>query len=460
MSSKDWTSWAILTGGVLIAAVLQGLILIITGGTELIKLEVEAKTSELTKAMKNLEVANAAKSTFTSTMSHEIRTPLNGVIGLLNQCLKTELTDKQHFYLTQAKLSSDTLLSLVNLVLDFSKIESGKLELEEAEFNLSHILKKIQAIFTELAGQKDIGFDLVLPEIIPETLIGDALRIEQILLNLCGNAVKFTEQGGVTLQLAVEEETESEVNIIIIVTDSGIGIAKGKIANLFNSYQQADSSTSRKFGGTGLGLTITRRLVELMDGKLSVSSQIGEGTQFTFQLKLRKTSECHHLHFDSLSETVLHSDSIIQQEENVKRQKSRRVNNHRRELSGCAILVVEDVAVNQLIAKEILQENGAVVTLADNGDMAIKELQTGEFDLVLMDIQMPIKDGYETTKLIRRLPKYEKLPIIAMTANVMSTDVQQAKDAGMNDHIAKPIDEKVMVAKIKSYLKADQSTKT
>ena len=441
--SKDWTSWTIITVGVLIAAILQSLILIITGGTAIIQREVQIKTEALTHAMTKLEKANKAKSAFTSTMSHEIRTPLNGIIGLLNQCLKTPLNDKQLYYLRQARLSSDTLLSLVNSILDFSKIEAGNLEIEAKDFSLVHVLRKIEAIFSELAKQKQIAFNLVLPESLPASLVGDALRIEQMLLNLCGNAVKFTEQGEVTLQVATKEQ-QDQISLFITVADTGIGIAPEHLDNLFKSYQQADSSMSRRFGGTGLGLAITKRLIEGMGGLITVNSQEGRGSQFYVQLKLSRGEDLTYVDYCEASEPVVERVETA----HAGRGKSTRQKPNERVLAGLSILVAEDVAINQLIAKEILQEYGAEVCLAANGAEALDHLQEGEFDLVLMDVQMPVKDGYQTTKLLRKLPKHKSLPIIAMTANVLASDIDKALKAGMNDHIGKPIDEQEMIAKI------------
>ena len=450
VSSKDWTSWTIITGGLIIAAILQGLILIITGGTAIIKRQVKLKTEALTAAMEKLEKANLAKSAFTSTMSHEIRTPLNGIIGLLNQCLKTEMNERQFYYLNQAKLSSDTLLSLVNSILDFSKIESEKLEIEASDFSLLHVLQKMQAIFTELANQKGIVFNLVLPNQMPAELCGDALRIEQILLNLCGNAVKFTQVGEVTLQVALKEEREG-ITLFITVSDTGIGISQEQLAHLFKSYQQADSSMSRRFGGTGLGLTITKRLIEKMAGVITVNSKEGQGSQFHVQLTMPRGTNSSNIDCQDIVNSRPEKELNDLDEGVLENKRTTRVSPKVKALTGLSVLVVEDVAINQLIAKEILQEHGAMVTVADNGIHALSQLQDGIYDVVLMDVQMPEKDGYETTQIIRKLPKYKSLPIIAMTANVLRSDIDKAREAGMDDHIAKPIDEKTMVAKVVHY---------
>jgi signal transduction histidine kinase/CheY-like chemotaxis protein len=456
-SSKDWTSWSILSGGLLLVAMLQGFILLITGNASLINREVKRKTRELTHAIEVADKANQAKSAFTATISHEIRTPLNAIIGLINQCLKTDLNSKQRHYLQQTKLASSTLLSLINLTLDFAKIESGKLEIEYIEFNLTEILQKIFAVFDNQASQKGIKFKLELPPTLPSLLLGDPLRIEQILLNLCSNGVKFTERGQVSLRARVQHLSDEKLTVQLIVADTGIGIAQDKQDKLFESFQQADSSMSRKFGGSGLGLAISKQLTELMGGTISLISKENQGTEFSVKLELGKVAASENICTEVLlaGEKTRNADQprdAVSSNADTQTVAAQQQSISGKPLEDRNILLVEDVAINQFIATEMLEEQGAIVSVAANGQQAIEMVEQQSFDIVLMDIQMPEMDGYEATKHIRKDPRFAALPIIAMTANAMQEDIDRAKAAGMNDHIAKPIDEADMLAKILRYL--------
>jgi two-component system, sensor histidine kinase len=460
-SSKDWTSWSILSGGLLLVAMLQGFILLITGNTALIHREVKRKTRELTRAMAVADKANQAKSAFTATISHEIRTPLNAIIGLVNQCLKTDLNHKQQHYLHQTKLASGTLLSLINLTLDFAKIESGKLDIEDVEFSLSEILQKIFAVFDNQATEKGITFKLKLPPTLPSLLLGDPLRIEQVLLNLCSNGVKFTAQGEVSLRVLVQHLSDDKITVEFIVADTGIGIAQDKQDKLFESFQQADSSMSRKFGGSGLGLVISKQLTELMGGTITMYSEENQGTEFTVKLELGLVPTSQDISSDVLpaAEERLIANAPQQSLANQPDIKSAAIEQQSvaiKALANKAVLLVEDVAINQFIATEMLEEHGAIVSVAANGLQAIEMIKQQSFDIVLMDIQMPEMDGYEASTLIRKDPRFVALPIIAMTANAMQEDINKAIASGMNDHIAKPIDEAIMLAKINKWLRISE----
>ena len=442
---KDWTSWAILTGGLLIAALLQAFILLITGHAEATEREVATKTHDLNEAKNAAEEANIAKSNFTANMSHEIRTPLNAIIGLVNLCLKTPLNAEQNSYLQKTKLASDTLLALINQILDYSKIESGNLELEKTEFDLPKLLNTIQAIFSMQASQKNIAFNLELPSSLPNTLLGDPLRLKQILLNLCSNAFKFTEEGSVKLILEAEKVQDTRAALTFIIADTGIGIPSNQQEELFQSYKQADNSTTRKFGGTGLGLTITKKLVEMMDGQIAISSTEGKGSRFSVSLTMEIPPTGK---FINPEEIDLHAKETVNSGI-----ESKTTPENTNKLANISILLVEDVYVNQLIAKSVLEARGASVITALNGIEALQKLESDDqFDLVLMDIQMPEMDGYEATTQIRNHPKFNTLPIIAMTANAMTSDIEKCKAVGMNDHIAKPFEEEDVLAKILKLL--------
>jgi signal transduction histidine kinase/CheY-like chemotaxis protein len=475
LASKDWASWLIIVGGFFAAAMWQAFIMMITGSEARVFAEVERKTRDLAKAMKLAEEANKAKSNFLANMSHEFRTPLNAIIGLVNLCRKTSLTSKQQGYLEKTSQASETLLLLINHTLDYSKIEAGKLELELADFSLAAMLKKIHSIFWVKASQQNVGFSIELPSSLPALLKGDSLRLEQVLLNLCSNAFKFTQQGAVTLIVALDKD-EKFARVRFTVQDTGIGISAENKLKLFESFQQADASTSRRFGGTGLGLSISRQLVELMGGEISVTSELGQGSSFSFQLDFERetqaeidTAELSQLFSAALSSELNAGDEanlshfnivggkgaeVVEdtgEKEDVTSEISKGASDDK-PLSGRSILLVEDVEVNQIIAEEVLKEFGASVTIAENGLKAVDAVLSEQaFDLVLMDIQMPEMDGYTATRRIRE-EGYVNLPIVAMTANAMTSDIEKCQASGMNDHIPKPIDEEVMLAKILANL--------
>jgi signal transduction histidine kinase/CheY-like chemotaxis protein/integral membrane sensor domain MASE1 len=441
-NQSDWVSWVILICGFVISALMQAFILMMSGAIEHTNRMVELKTKQLTLSMEKAESASQAKSMFLANMNHELRTPLNAIIGLVNLCLKTALSHKQSSYLYQAKLATHTLMSLINQSLDYAKIESGKLELEHIAFDLSEVIQKIHAVFNMQALQKGIEFKLLIDGDIHRYFMGDPLRIEQVLLNLCSNALKFTDSGTVSVSVFSKSMSNNQAEIMIKIQDSGIGISKEQQAHLFQSFQQADNTTTRKYGGTGLGLAISKQLVELMNGSIVINSDIGKGCEFVICLPLEKSQQADMFNSQTIASyqpETEHVNAVTAGDPSS--------------LEGLNILLVEDIEINRMIATELLEGHGANVTQAFDGQQALDTVKTDtRFDVVLMDIQMPVMDGLEATQAIRAIPEFADLPILAMTANAMNEDIDHCYGVGMNGHIAKPIDENNMISTILSVL--------
>lgn len=403
------------------------------------RIEAEAAQAEAEKARLDAENANRAKSQFLANMSHEIRTPMNAVLGMTHLALETSLEPKQRNYVEKAHQSAKNLLGIINDLLDFSKIEAGKLQLETTPFKIKDTIDNATSLLKPKYEQKHQQCSITLDPDLPEVLVGDPLRLTQVLINIFSNAIKFTpDNGRIGITVKVEQRTEDTVNLLFSMTDTGIGISGEQQQSLFQPFTQADGSTTRRYGGTGLGLVISKELIELMKGDIWVESQEGEGSTFSFTATFDLRSES-----DDIDET---SSPLNAQNEEV----------DLTQLAGVKVLLVEDNEINLELALELLCEHGLVVETAINGVEALEKLEQQAFDCVLMDCQMAIMDGYEATRRIRQQERFAPLPIIALTANVMKHDIDKALQSGMNDHIPKPIDPDAMFRTILKWVKQRQ----
>ena len=394
--------------------------------------KVREKTRELEQQKERAEDSEKAKEQFLANMSHEIRTPMNAILGMTRLLLEQEPRTDQLKYLNSIKHASDNLLVIINDILDLSKIQAGKINLEKIPFNLRNEINAVYETMKVNADDKGLNLLTAVDETCPKTIIGDPYRLSQILLNLTGNAIKFTEKGNVTIQTTCTS-ADDQVIVKFSVIDSGIGIAKDKLDYIFDMFTQETSSTTRKFGGTGLGLAICKKLIELQGGNITVESETGKGSVFSFAIPfaIGKDIAEHNAKDD-------HKQQVVATMKNVR------------------ILLVEDNEFNQMVAVDTLERSieGAKVTIAGNGRIAIDMLLNNTFDIVLMDIQMPEMDGHEATKNIRSNSdeKINSIPIIAMTASVIKAEVDKCFESGMNEFVGKPFSVGELLEKMSKLL--------
>ena len=397
------------------------------------KLELIAAKQNAEHKTQIAEEAVKAKQQFLSNMSHEIRTPMNAIVGFTHVVLKTDLTPIQKEYINAIKVSGDALIILINDILDLAKVDAGKMTFEQIPFNLSEAIATMMQLFEPKIKEKNVLFIKEYDAAIPKMLIGDPMRLRQIILNLMSNAVKFTEGGRIEMHIKLLKAETDTTTVQFTFTDTGIGISESKLVHIFNNFEQAGSGISTSYGGTGLGLAIVKQLVELQGGTISVKSKLGEGSTFSFSLSFPHTdateaeqtcAECERTKKDSFEKTGI---------ENVK------------------VLVAEDVALNQLLIKIIIADFGFEIDVVENGQLAIEKLKTNVYNIVLMDLQMPVMNGFEATAYIRQTLKLD-IPIIALTADVTTMDVEKCLAIGMNDYISKPIDENLLYNKMVAYL--------
>ena len=408
---KDYSIRAENSSGDELAVLVDGVNSMLTG--------IEERDEQLLVAKKAAEKANLAKSKFLAQMSHEIRTPMNGVLGISSLLLHTQLDDKQSHFVHTIRNSGESLLNLINDILDFSKIEAGKLELERVQFNLRNMAEETVELLSKQAKDKNVNLACLVNAMVPAEVVGDPGRLRQILMNLIGNALKFTKRGEVLLYVSEEKRTGMDVHLRFEVRDSGIGIREEKQKDIFAAFSQADDSTTRKYGGTGLGLAICRQLVSMMGGTIGVESAEGKGSIFWFTTVFTLGNESKSTGNNQAEAVVPNSFDL-------------------------SILVVEDNVTNQIVAQGTLEKYGCKVDLADNGVESLTALERNQYDLIFMECQMPVLDGYEATENIRRIEQEKRtrrVPIIALTAHALKGDRERCLAVGMDDYITKPFNE-------------------
>ncbi|MEQ8552499.1 MAG: ATP-binding protein [Cyclobacteriaceae bacterium] len=394
------------------------------------KSKIAAIESELHKAREEAKKGIAEKNQFLSNMSHEIRTPLNGVVGLIDQLLNSDLNENQHKYASAINFSANTLISLVNQILDLSKINSKKLVLEQVDFDLKETIDSITGTFMSNTKDKGIGLRAIVHQNVPRYVCGDQVRFTQILMNLVGNAVKFTNRGGVDIVIE-SQKNDDGIRLLIEVNDTGAGIPAEQLESIFDAYNQATSETSRLYGGTGLGLSIARELIELYGGQIKVTSKLGKGSTFSYELQLKEAKKTPL----SISRTLAQT-------------------HHKPETTR--VLLAEDNVVNQMVVKSILEPKGYQLTIVNNGQEVIEEIYKGTYDVILMDVQMPIMGGLDATRFIRNATEapLSEIKIIALTASVLKEDIKACYNVGVNDFLSKPFKTNELLEKIDQNIQA------
>ncbi len=407
---------------------------LISSDLKVLAAELKTKTIDLDDALTTARSSEALKDRLLATMSHEIRTPINGILGIMDKLLQSGLDSNQHKLAEIVLSSTESLLTILNDTLDYSKLEAGMMSLEKIEFSLSKVSEQVLSLFQETASKKGVLLQCMTDTQVPEVLYGDPVRVKQVLINLLNNAIKFTDHGSVKIKISTKEEDTDRITILFEVIDSGIGMTSDQLNNIFDEYKQAEKSTSRTYGGTGLGLSICKRLASIMGGDIGVTSKKNEGSTFWFTAILYKkvNQQDHDLSAKtSMNSLIDYSDKKL------------------------TALIVEDNEVNQMIISSYLQKHGISSTAVDNGEISITELSNQCYDLIFMDCEMPVLDGYQATQMIRmneKLLKKNRTPIIAMTGNTLAGDREKCLDAGMDDYLTKPIKKDALATLLEKWI--------
>lgn len=424
IANIDWAIWVSLGTSLVFMSLVSMFLFYLTGQTAEIEAVVSQRTKELEKSRQEAQQANKTKSEFLAMMSHEIRTPMTGIIGMVNLLKRSKLPPSERHYVETISYSANSLLQIIEDILDFSKIEAGKLRLENIAFDYHHLCKEVVELFAVRAWEKGIDLRMDYSAECPHYFMGDPIRIRQILFNLCNNAIKFTSKGHVSIKVTAVEKSRTQTAFITTVQDTGIGIPEDKQPHIFEKFNQADNSTTRRFGGSGLGLSISRQLLQMMNSDIHLQSQVGQGSSFSFKLDLLNAVREHVYNTSQSLKTCYYHNKKA--------------------------LLAEDNLVNQEVICTILESFGIHVTVVSNGSEAVNKSEKNKYDIILMDCHMPVMDGFTATQIIRS--REDKTPIIAITARAISNDKELCLQAGMDDYLSKPIDEDELIATLSKWL--------